>query len=167
MITSVAEFRKYFEGVRGRTHNYVKTIPPDEINWSPGPQRFSCGDLVRHLAATEQMYVTVVLENKWQYHGHEPTEHTWTLDGIIAELNVLHDNAMEKLLTLPDNQLNEPRFGPVPDTRPLKAWRWLMLMVEHEIHHRSELASYLTQMGYQPPQIYGLSFEDLQSLASD
>jgi uncharacterized damage-inducible protein DinB len=167
MISSVQAFRKYFDGVRRRTMNYIETIPPDEIDWSPGPGRFSCGDLVRHLAATEQMYVGVVLEGNWQYHGHAPTDATRTLDDAVAQLKQIHEGAMEKLMTLPDVELTEPRPGPVPNTRPIKAWRWLMLMAEHEIHHRSELASYLTQMGHQPPQIFGLTFEELQSLAGD
>ncbi len=31
-----------------------------------------------------------------------------------------------------------------------------MAMVEHEIHHRSQLADCLKQVGVEPPQIFGL-----------
>jgi uncharacterized damage-inducible protein DinB len=39
-------------------------------------------------------------------------------------------------------------------------------MVEHEVHHRSQLAAYLTQMGVEPPQIYGLTIEDIVALTT-
>ena len=39
-------------------------------------------------------------------------------------------------------------------------------MIEHEIQHRSQLALYLTLMGLDPPQIYGLGVEDAIALAT-
>ena len=62
-------------------------------------------------------------------------------------------------LTLPDAELYQPRLGLAG--RPLKAWRLLMAMVEHEVHHRSQLASYLMMMGVEPPQIYSLGVEEV------
>ena len=167
MITSVAAYINYFESVRRRTVNYVQTIPPEHIDWTPGEGRFSCGDLVRHIASAELMFVGVAMTGEWHYQDHAPTTETRTLEGVIAYLHTMHTRTMERLATLPDDALAIPQPGPQDDSRPIQAWRWLMLMAEHEIHHRSDLASYLTQMGYQPPQIYGLSFEELSSLAQD
>ena len=36
-----------------------------------------------------------------------------------------------------------------------------MAMVEHEIHHRSQLAAYLAELGVQPPQLFGVMVEAL------
>jgi uncharacterized damage-inducible protein DinB len=41
-----------------------------------------------------------------------------------------------------------------------------MAMVEHEIHHRSQIAMYLSLMGVPPPHIYGLGVEDVIALAT-
>jgi hypothetical protein len=40
-----------------------------------------------------------------------------------------------------------------------------MAMCEHEVHHRSQLASYLTLMGVDAPDIFGLGVEDVARLA--
>jgi uncharacterized damage-inducible protein DinB len=40
-------------------------------------------------------------------------------------------------------------------------------MVEHEFHHRSQLAVYLILMGVQSPQIFGLGVEEVIALALD
>jgi uncharacterized damage-inducible protein DinB len=39
-------------------------------------------------------------------------------------------------------------------------------MTEHEVHHRSQLASYLTWMGVEPPDIFGLGVEDVERLTA-
>jgi len=45
----------------------------------------------------------------------------------------------------------------------VKAWRFLMAMVEHEVHHRSQLDCYLSLAGVEPPQIYGWRMEDVMA----
>jgi uncharacterized damage-inducible protein DinB len=42
-----------------------------------------------------------------------------------------------------------------------------MAMCEHEVHHRSQLASYLTLMGTDAPDIFGLGVEDVARLTVD
>ena len=42
-----------------------------------------------------------------------------------------------------------------------------MAMCEHEVHHRSQLASYLTLMGVDAPDIFGLGVEDVTRLTAE
>ncbi|MCP4356861.1 MAG: DinB family protein, partial [Chloroflexi bacterium] len=76
-----------------------------------------------------------------------------------------HSVAMTTLRTLSDTELYQSR--PTLNSRPVKAWRLLMAMVEHEVHHRSQLAVYLALMGVESPQIYGLGIEDIVVLSND
>ena len=48
----------------------------------------------------------------------------------------------------------------------MRAWRLLLAMTEHEVHHRSQLASYLTWMGVEAPDIFGLGVEDVERLTA-
>lgn len=164
MIQSTADFIKYFDSVRRRTLNYIRVIPSDRLDWVPKEGEFTCADIIRHIAVTEKMFVRVALEGCWKYEGHE-LEKKQSLDELVALLDANHTEAMEKLKQLSDQDLYEPRYGPKGEGHPLKAWRWLMAMVEHEIHHRSQLAVYLSLMGVQPPHIFGLGVEDLIALS--
>jgi uncharacterized damage-inducible protein DinB len=163
MIEQVAGFADYFASIRRRTRSFVRTIPADRLGWSPRAGEFTCGELVRHLAAAEQMFVGAVVEGRWRYPGHTH-DSTQTLDELIAELEVGHAVALERLRALDDAVLAQPR--PTLNGPPARAWRLLMALVEHEIHHRSQLALYLALMGVEPPQIYGLGVEDVIALAT-
>jgi len=43
----------------------------------------------------------------------------------------------------------------------LSGWRLLMMMVEHEIHHRSQIDTYAGLQGWPVPDIYGRSAEQV------
>jgi len=164
MIQSTTDFIKYFDSIRRRTLNYVRVVPPDRLAWSPNSGEFTCAEIIRHFIASEKMFVRVVTEGRWNYESHE-AESKQSLDELIALLESTHVEAMEKLGKFPDQDLNAPRYGPKEEGHPLKAWRWLMAMTEHEIHHRSQLAVYLSLMGVQPPHIFGLGVEDLIAIS--
>ena len=66
---------------------------------------------------------------------------------------------MARLAGLDDGALASPRRD--LDGATVKAWRFLMAMVEHEVHHRSQLDCYLALAGVEPPQIFGRRMEDV------
>ena len=164
MIQSVSGFIDYFESIRRRTVNYIQTVPADHIDWSPKAGEFTCGDIVRHLAAGESMFVGAVTVGRWTYPGHDRAIAD-SRDQVLTHLNDIHTAALTSLRTLDDTQLLQPR--PTLNGPPVKAWRLLMAMVEHEIHHRSQLAMYLSLIGIKPPHIYGLGVEDVIALATE
>ncbi len=162
MIRDIESFVHYFDGIRRRTLNYIRIIPPDQMDWSPKPGEFTFAEIIRHLASGEQMFVGVVVEGRWRYGGHDhgPT----TLDELIQQLEAVHATAMDRLWQAPNAALDEAR--PSLQGPPVRAWRWLMAMTEHEVHHRSQLAVHLTLLGVQPPHIYGLGVEEVIALAT-
>lgn len=163
MIQSIQDFINYFGGVRRRTLNYIQAIPQDKFGWSPKPGEFECGDIVRHMGSAEKMFARAALDGDWHYGGHA-RELAGSLEEAIRYLDVCHSEATATLQQLNDSNLHESRRmlnGP-----PVKAWRLLLAMTEHEVHHRSQLAVYLALMGIEPPQIYGLKIEDIIELTT-
>ncbi|MBI5840692.1 MAG: DinB family protein [Chloroflexi bacterium] len=161
MIETIAGFIQYFKSVRRRTLNYLRVIPPDQLDWSPREGEFTCGDILRHIIATEKMFIGVVVDGHWKYEGHE-NKGQQGLEESLALLEAGHVEAMSRLEKLSDEALGELR--PSLNGPSVKVWRWLMAMAEHEIHHRSQLAVYLSLMGVQPPHIFGLGVEDIIAL---
>lgn len=163
MITDIASFSGYFAGIRRRTVGFICTLPPDQVDWAPAPGEFTCGELIRHLGAAEAMFVGAVATGRWHYTGHSGPPGT-AVATLLAGLERGHAAALASLGALPDSVLGEAR--PTLDGPPVKAWRLLMALVEHEIHHRSQLAGYLARLGVTPPHIYGLGVEDVIARAT-
>lgn len=162
MIESVEAYIAYLEGVRRRTVAFCRAIPPDRVDWAPRPGEFTLGDIVRHIAASEQMFAGVAASGRWSYPGHERVLAP-SLAEALAYLEAAHTSALAALAAIGDAELQASR--PAVDGRPIKVWRILMLLVEHEAHHRSQIASYLSELGVEPPQIYGLPLEQVLALA--
>ena len=157
MITSVAEFARYWEGVRRRTWTAVDRIEPARLDWAPRPGEMTCGEIVRHLAGAERFFVTKVVDDRF---GDDLTpgqglDHA----GSRALLESVHREQMARLAALDDRVLTSPRRD--LDGGTMKAWRFLMAMVEHEVHHRSQLDCYLSEMGVEPPQVFGRKYEEV------
>lgn len=164
MIQNVESFIHYFDGIRRRTFNFARVIPPDRIDWSPQERAFTCGDILRHLAAIETITIHVIVHTHWQaYPGHDKSLAA-DLEEIFNYLEASHVAAMGELRTIPDAVLNQNR--PTITGHPIEAWRLLMSVIEHEVHHRSQLASYLESMGIEPPQIFGLQVDDVAALSA-
>jgi len=164
MIRDIPGFIRYFDGVRRRTLAFARAIPPERIDWAPRPGEFTFGDLLRHLAAIEKISIQAVAAGRWGvYPGHDP-DLAPDLESAIAYLDAVHAEGVSLLSALPDEILDQPRTDLTG--QPLKAWRLLMAMLEHEIHHRSQIASYLAGLGLEPPQIYGLHVDDVAALSA-
>jgi uncharacterized damage-inducible protein DinB len=165
VIATVAGFTEYFEGVRRRTRHFFEAIPAERVDWAPQAGEYTCGDIVRHVAATEAMFTGAVADGRWDYAGHERALAP-TLAAALARLDTGHAAAVARLGRLSDAALAEARPALEPGARPVRAWRLLMAMVEHEVHHRSQVASYLTSMGLEAPDIFGLGVEDVERLTA-
>jgi uncharacterized damage-inducible protein DinB len=165
MIATVPGFADYFDGVRRRTRDFFGAIPAARIDWAPRTGEYSCGDIVRHVAAAEAMFVGAAVEGRWHYPGHDRALAP-TLEAALAHLDAGHAAAGARLRELGDGALDETRPPLEPGARPVRTWRLLLAMVEHEVHHRSQLASYLTWMGLEAPDIFGLGVEDVERLTA-
>ncbi len=166
MIATVRGFTDYFDGVRRRTIGFFRALPPDRIDWIPKPGEYTAGDIIRHVAACEPMFVGAALDRPWRYAGHE-RERGATLEQALGYLDACHATAMGLLAAADDEALSAMVPALEAGARPIKAWRLLMAMTEHEVHHRSQLASYLTWMGVEAPDVFGLGVEDVMRLTAE
>jgi uncharacterized damage-inducible protein DinB len=160
-IHTIQPFLKYFSNVRERTMRVARCIPPDKIDWSCAPGKFTLGDLMRHLAVAERyMWAENVQGNPSRYttHGKELVD---GYENVMAFAEKLHAESMEIFARLTDEDLQ--RKCKTPDDAPITTWKWLRLMPEHEIHHRGQIYLYLAMLGVKTPPLYGLTSEEVRA----
>jgi uncharacterized damage-inducible protein DinB len=157
MIEDLAAFSAYFERVYERTREVVLAVPPEQIEWQPRPGELRCGDLIRHIASAELMNVRAVATGELRYPGHQSALGA-THAAALAYFDACHATAQELLRSMDAGRL---RLNIPGQWQDVPGWRRLLGMIEHEIHHRSQLCTYLTLLGYQPPALFGIRVEDL------
>jgi uncharacterized damage-inducible protein DinB len=160
-ISTIEPFLHYFKNVRERTMRVARCVPPDKIDWTYAPGKFTLGDLLRHIAVTERWIWAETLSGRpsgYTSHGKELAE---TCESVIALMERLHAESMEIFAKLSDEDLQ--RKCKTPDGAEITKWKWLRLMVEHEIHHRGQIYLYLGILGVPTPPLYGLTSEQVRA----
>jgi uncharacterized damage-inducible protein DinB len=160
-VTTVNAFLEYFESIRGRTRRVVACIPPDRLEWTHAPGRFTLGDLVRHLAATERwMFAENVAGRPSRYPGHS-VDLAAGYDGVIDYFDRMHRESVAIFAALPDDALQQRCTTPSGISLP--TWKWLRAMIEHEVHHRGQIYLMLGMIGVRTPPLYGMTSEEVRS----
>ena len=154
-------FLEYFDKVRARTVRVAKCIPPEHIEWTCQPGKFTLGDLLRHLAGIERyMFVENACKRESRYAGHG-RELAQGHQAVLDYLERMHSESMAILRTLSDNDLQSKCKN--PDGSEITVWKWLRAMIEHEIHHRGQIYLYLSILGVKTPPLFGLTEEEVRA----
>lgn len=155
------EFLRYWERVHERTARVVALIPEASLEWSYRPRAFTCGDLVRHLAAIER---TMFAENAAGRPSRYPGHGRELADGHAAVMDFyrrMHEEAVAIVAALGPADFERPCR--TPGGAELPVWKWLRAMLEHQIHHRGQLYLYLSMLGVPTPPLYGLTSEEVRA----
>ena len=159
-ITSIKPFLEYYDKVRERTLNLIRVAPPDRLDWSYKSGKFTVGDQIRHIATIERyMFAETISGRKSAYQGCGK-DLADGYDNVLALFNELHRQSLEIFSRLSDEDLQKKCI--TPGKAEVRVWKWMRLMVEHEIHHRGELYIYLNLLDLRTPPMYGLSAEEVE-----
>lgn len=162
-ILTIQPFLKYFSGIRERTMRVARCVPPDKMDWSCAPGKFTLGDLLRHLAVTERYMWAETVQckpSRYTSHGKELAE---SLDAVIALMEKLHAESMDIFSRLSDADLR--RKCSTPAGAEIQTAKWLRAMVEHEIHHRGQIFMYLGMLSVPTQPIFGLTSEQVRAVS--
>lgn len=163
-IRTIEPFLHYFKNVRERTMRVARCIPPDRMDWTCAPGKFTLGDLLRHIAVAERWMWAETLSgrpSRYTSHGKELAD---GYEDVIAFMERLHAESMEIFAKLTVEDLQNK--CQTPDGAAITKWKWLRLMVEHEIHHRGQIYLYLGILGVPTPPLYGLTSEQVRARSS-
>jgi uncharacterized damage-inducible protein DinB len=158
--TEALQFTTHLEKIRARTLRVARCIPPEKIEWTFKPGRFTLGDLLRHLAGTERyMWAENARFKPSRYPGHGK-ELADGFDNVFAYVDRLHKESVEIFSALSDDDLHKKTI--TPDGASITLIKWLRLMIEHEIHHRGQIYIYLAMLDVPTPPLYGLTEEQVR-----
>lgn len=159
MLSSMADFLRWFEAVNRRAMRDVGALPDAADGWRPpageGENAWDINTLVGHMASSRLYFASAYRGEGWLTPPPPDVSRreAWlpALAGSMAALR----GALE---ATPDAWL--ARKVPMIDTEgAISGWRLLLMMAEHDIHHRSQIDTYAGLNGWDVPQIYGRTAE--------
>ncbi|WP_231928959.1 DinB family protein [Brevibacillus sp. SKDU10] len=113
------------------------------------------------MGSAEVMFYHAMIHHEWKYCGHEPDKGR-TMEEAIHYLQNCHNTVLLGLHQLESEQLARKVKNLLG--YEVSAWRIIMAMAEHEIHHRGQLSAYMQVNHIDPLQIFGLKIEQIPSL---
>ena len=164
MYRSAAAFLQYFDAVNRRAVRDIAALPLEADGWRPatgeGEKAWGINALVGHMASSRLYFASAYLGNGWI--TPEP------FDVSLREkwVPVLEQSARQfrdEISATPDEWLDR-KIEMIDGQGSLSGWRLLSMMVEHDIHHRSQIDTYAGLNGWDPPQIYNRAAEQIGAL---
>ena len=166
MITDIASYLRFFDSVRRRTARDVAALPPAAAGWRPtagsGEAAWNIGQIVSHIGVSRLYFASAYRGEGWIWAAPDmdPADQaTW-----LPWLEQSAERYAARLADTPDDWLT--RRVDTIDTpgATLSGWRILMMMLEHEVHHRSQIDAYAGQAGWPVPDIFNRSAESINAL---
>jgi uncharacterized damage-inducible protein DinB len=164
MIASVTEFLRYFDAVHRRAMRDIAALPPEADGWAPavgeGEGAWSINVLIGHMAGARLYFASAYRGEGWVQPQPPDTSmrENW--------LSALDDSARKFTAALKDTpgEWLSRKVAMIDSDGALSGWRVLMMMVEHDIHHRSQIDTYAGINAWPVPDIYNRSAETIGSL---
>lgn len=161
MLKSVVEFLPYFDAVHRRAVRDVAALPPEADGWAPsagsGEKAWSINSLIGHMAGSRLYFASAYCGDGWM--SPQPPDVS-RRDRWLPALEESAARFRERIKPTPDAWL-ERKVEMIDTARSLSGWRILMMMLEHDIHHRSQIDTYAGINGWDVPDIYGRSAEQI------
>ena len=143
------------------TKSAIEAIPSDRGDYRPDPNAKSAMELAWHIAAAQHRFLGGVVAGGFDFTPiHRPDSVRtsgdiagWYADSFAKNLSGLSALRGEQLVKILDFR----------GVFQLPAVMYLQFEMNHEIHHRGQLSTYLRPMGGKVPAIYGESYDSAEA----
>jgi len=178
-MQSIDQFLEHFQLQHRATCQLVEAIPEKHYTWRPAPSHFSLGEILIHMIQSEIFWRRLILLSS-KGEAYDPfkltgsgetrmrtfrpanlgdartTKFGSTFAECLESWRKIHAKTCEEFKAIPPEALQT-----VTVEHPLLAhrgmlWSFLLLMIEHEVHHRGQLSGYMKLLDVdQPASITG------------
>jgi uncharacterized damage-inducible protein DinB len=146
------------------TRAVIEAIPASENDYRPDANSKTAMELAWHIAAAEHRFYGGIVAGSFDFTpNHRPEQVTtgpqiaqWLADSFARNLQGISQLTADQLLRPVDFR----------GMFELPAVSYLNFSLNHTIHHRGQLSTYLRAMGGKVPAIYGESYDSALAKAA-
>ena len=146
----ISVLREHLERYRGVTLQTLDLVPEEKISWRPATGLRSFAEQFLHIAQTEDFYTRGLFTDDWNMARYARPALEIVREMARNKLYEVRAFTLARLDELDPSQLGSPRLVPgIPVPWPTRGWLWYL--IEHEVHHKAQLALYFREIGMTPP----------------
>jgi uncharacterized damage-inducible protein DinB len=142
----------------------VAALPPEADGWTPGTgegeKAWSINKLVGHMAGSRLYFASAYRGEGWISSAPPDVS---TRDRWVPALEESFGEFRRQLADTPTGWLDR-KIPMIDSNGELAGWRLLLMMMEHDIHHRSQIDTYAGINGWDVPHIFYRSAEAIGAL---
>ena len=143
------------------TKKILEAVPPDKASYQPDSCAKSAIELVRHIAVAENFFLEAPINGAFNPGSVKIPDGVNTPGEVASWYEQTYAKNFDALTKLSGEQLAK-----IVDFRGMfqqPAVLFLQFGLNHTIHHRGQLSTYLRPMGGKVPAIYGESYDSAQA----
>ena len=143
------------------TKRVIEAMPTDKGDYRPDPNAKSALELAWHIASAQNFFLCAIAAGEFNFSGGPRPDDVRN----SADIAMWYDRSFAKNLAAL-SELKGEQLVKQMDFRglfQLPAVAFLQFHMNHEIHHRGQLSTYLRPMGGKVPAIYGESYDSSEA----
>ena len=139
------------------TSAIIGAIPADRADYRPHPDSRSAFDVAWHIVSAEVKYLDAIAAGVFPHDLKPVPDAIRQPADILAWYDERFDPAVRRLEDTTGDELM--RMVDFYGLRTFPAIALLQIIMNHTIHHRGQLSTYLRPMGAKVPSMYGPSYD--------
>lgn len=143
------------------TRKVIEAIPLDKGDYRPDAVSKTALELAWHIAASEKRFLEGIANGGFDFTAFPRPEPVRNSADIARWYDEMYQGVLPRLKRLSPDQLM--RMVDFRGMMQLPSVAFFQLAVNHMIHHRGQLSTYLRPMGGKVPVIYGESYDSAQA----
>lgn len=150
--THLDPFIANWSRVHKQSARLMKSAPNDKYDWKPCESAMPLGELMNHLYIAEALFIESALTGGFAKENLPAAINN--TEELIAAFDKSHEEGVAKVASLTPEQMNDmvAPFGP---EKAMPRAFLMNVMLEHEIHHRGQLYTYLRILDCECPALFG------------
>ena len=156
-----AVFLQSLEREHPCTRRVIEAIPNTTGDYRPDPNAKSALELAWHIAAAEKRFLEGIANGGFNFDPMPRPESVKTSADIARWYEDTYQAVLARLKSMSGEQLTK-----TVDFRgmmQMPAVLYFQLAINHTVHHRGQLSTYLRPMGGKVPAIYGESYDSAEA----
>jgi uncharacterized damage-inducible protein DinB len=143
------------------TRSVIDAIPQTNLDYRPDPYSKTAMELAWHIAASEHRFFGGIAAGAFDFSPNHRPESVKTGPQIGEWFGISFAKNVEQISALSGEQL--ARMIDFRGMFQMPAVAYLNMTMNHSIHHRGQLSTYLRAMGSRVPAIYGESYDSAEA----